>query len=185
MPLNFKCEKNEENVTAEKEGKKGEENCEKTLFDYQCSLCDYTSTGVYNMKRHLLVHSGLKPYSCHQCEYSCSAAKDLRRHIFTHSGEKPFLCDQCNYSSTQACTLKRHRMMHNGERPYDCKQCERLFKEKRDLTAHMYKQHNAERPFICSHCEYACTRADNLKRHERTHAKTKAAATSQIYSTDL
>ena len=182
MPSNLKVEKREDNV---KESKVKEEKLDKMLFDYKCSRCEYTSIAGYNMKRHLLVHSGLKPYSCHRCEYSCTAERDLRRHVYTHTGEKPFLCDQCNYSSTQACMLKRHRMMHNGERPFSCNQCEKSFKEKRDLKAHMYKEHNAERPFICSQCEYACTRADNLKRHEKTHANVKVAASSQIYPTNL
>ena len=181
---NIKRERGE-NVVQKPETTIKEEKIEKTFFYNKCSFCDYTSIGSYNMKRHLLVHSGLKPYSCHQCEYSCTAAKDLTRHVYTHNGVKPFICDQCNYSSTQACMLKRHKMMHNGERPYGCKQCEKRFKERRDLNAHMYKEHNAERPFICSQCEYACTRADNLKRHERTHAKIKAAASSQINSNTL
>ena len=61
--------------------------------DYKCSNCEYTSPSAYNMKRHLLVHSGLKPYKCHYCGYSCTAARDLIRHIFTHTGRKPYMCD--------------------------------------------------------------------------------------------
>ena len=176
----------EEDIVPKKETKINKENIEKTLFDYRCSLCEYISAGSYNMKRHLLVHSGVKPYTCHQCEYSCAAKKDLRRHIYTHTGAKPFLCDQCDYSTTQACTLKRHRFAHNGERPHGCKQCEKSFKEKRDLEAHSYKAHNTGRSFICINCEYTCTRADNLKRHERTHAaKTKPATLHKIYLTTL
>ena len=91
--------------------------------DYKCSNCEYTSPSAYNMKRHLLVHSGLKPYKCHYCGYSCTAARDLIRHIFTHTGRKPYMCDQCEYSGTQACSLKRHLLRHNNEKPHSCEEC--------------------------------------------------------------
>ena len=54
----------------------------------KCSQCDFTSSGTYNLRRHLKAHRGERSNKCNQCDYATSRAGDLRRHLKAHSGEK-------------------------------------------------------------------------------------------------
>ena len=41
------------------------------------------------------------PNKCNQCEYSSSHVGTLRRHLKTHSGEKSIKGDQCDFVQTK------------------------------------------------------------------------------------
>ncbi|KAK7085500.1 hypothetical protein SK128_009396 [Halocaridina rubra] len=79
---------------------------------HRCPYCQYATTIVTHMKRHILSHTGEKPYSCSHCSYSCITKDDLKKHIRTHTGEKPYLCPHCPYRSSRKYTLKVHLVQH-------------------------------------------------------------------------
>ena len=66
------------------------------------------SSKLFNLKAHMLAHSGVKPCVSKQCNFSFTQAGDLKTHIITHSGEKPFSCQQCEFSFTTVSNLKKH-----------------------------------------------------------------------------
>ena len=59
----------------------------------KCNQCDFASSQVGNLGRHLQTDSGGKPNKCNgcgyafcnQCDFASSEAGDLRRHFKTHS----------------------------------------------------------------------------------------------------
>ena len=71
-------------------------------------------TNYYNLKRHLVIHNGLKPYACSLCEYSCNKDLNLKRQMQTYSVEREFLCGVCTYSSVTKKDLDRHMTVSTG-----------------------------------------------------------------------
>ena len=57
---------------------------EKTNFGYtnfRCLQCDYSSTNIWNFKRHCLKHTGKRPFSCQKCDYTTNRKDCLKLHI--------------------------------------------------------------------------------------------------------
>jgi len=78
---------------------------------HSCHQCGYSSIKAFNLKAHMLAHSGVKPFVSKQCNFSFTQAGDLKTHILTHSGEKPFSCQQCEFSFTTVSNLKKHTLI--------------------------------------------------------------------------
>ena len=76
------------------------------------------------MDQNFKTHSGEKPNKCNQCDFASSQIGNLRRHLITHSGEKPNKCNQCDFASSQASTLRTRRGTHSGEKPNKCIRCD-------------------------------------------------------------
>lgn len=53
----------------------------KTSSLHSCSHCNYVSPSLGNFKRHLLIHSGLRPYICNICSFQCNRKENLKRHF--------------------------------------------------------------------------------------------------------
>ena len=81
----------------------------------KCNQCDYASSQVGHLKRHLKTHSGERSNKCNQCDFVSSQAGHLKTHLKIHSGEKPNKCTQCDYASSQVGDLMRHLKTHRRE----------------------------------------------------------------------
>lgn len=73
-----------------------------------CRLCNYTTTVIGNIEKHVRTHSGDKPFSCPMCPYKAIQVNNLNSHIRTHTGEKPFACKLCPYKASRSTTLNAH-----------------------------------------------------------------------------
>lgn len=52
---------------------------------HRCSHCSYSTFRVGDFKRHILIHSGVKPYKCHICKKGFVQKNNLSRHLNTHT----------------------------------------------------------------------------------------------------
>ena len=75
---------------------------------YGCPFCSKIMQIPYNMKRHILTHTGEKPFVCNDCGKSFNDKGNLSRHNLIHTGEKPFSCSFCDYSCIQKNVLQKH-----------------------------------------------------------------------------
>ena len=75
----------------------------------KCSKCNFSSTTLVRLKRHVKIHSDNKRFKCRECDFQTSESGNLKRHLKTHLGIKPvkkdiditklkhcFKCDFCS-----------------------------------------------------------------------------------------
>ncbi|XP_035233068.1 zinc finger protein 585B-like [Stegodyphus dumicola] len=150
---------------------------------FTCSFCSYSTENKYNLKTHLLVHSGQKPYICAVCHQCFSQKQNLKTHLRIHTGildfettvniEDSFLpklhrCSVCAYFTPYKHNLNKHMLVHTKERPYICKVCNKCFSQNASLKRH-FKTHTGEFMFKCSLCDKKFVQKSDLRRHVLTH----------------
>ncbi|KAG8449440.1 hypothetical protein GDO86_016190 [Hymenochirus boettgeri] len=55
---------------------------------------------------------------CDQCEKAFPSFSKLRRHYLIHTGLKPFTCSECGKNFRQSAHLKRHQVTHKKKMPF-------------------------------------------------------------------
>ncbi|XP_058061734.1 zinc finger imprinted 3-like [Anopheles bellator] len=83
-----------------------------------------------------------RPFQCDICSQRFSQKIVLRRHKLIHKGIKPFECEHCHRRFTQNGTLKTHLRTHTDDRPFRCKICGQHFRSAGSLMAHKRKHCN-------------------------------------------
>ncbi|TNM89022.1 hypothetical protein fugu_005276 [Takifugu bimaculatus] len=116
----------------------GDENgpSSKVQKNFICDHCYGAFRSGYHLKRHILIHTGVKPYACTMCDMRFIQRYQLERHSLTHTGEKPFACDMCDMRFIQRYHLERHKRVHSGEKPYQCERCQQNFSRTDRLLRH-------------------------------------------------
>ena len=112
-----KCSSSKADDAAEKEN-------ERTVV---CPLCNKT-LAARRMAGHLHYHrqSSLRPYICQQCSKTFTHAASLKRHALLHTGVKVFTCDVCGKQFYQKAAYETHCRSHTTER-LACRGCGQLF----------------------------------------------------------
>lgn len=64
---------------------KKKNNSSKRCTEYSCSICEYSTFYVFNIKRHVRLHTGELPYKCNFCSKHFNEKKSLISHVmFIH-----------------------------------------------------------------------------------------------------
>ena len=137
----------------------------------QCDFpgCKYTTTKIYNLRRHMCRHTH-KYISCDisgcKSKFTCESTKAL--HIGrAHLGQNMLMCELCSKSYQSPSGLRVHKAVaHAPEGKYKCQQCTATFFYSPALEAHMAKHTNVH-PYYCSNCGRGFTYKQSVTRHEQ------------------
>ena len=73
----------------------------------------------FSLRRHIVVHSGIKPYICDICGKKFAMSQYLKEHLGCHTTSKTHLCgiNGCQKSFRHASDLSLHRKTHPEFKP--------------------------------------------------------------------
>eukprot|EP00457_Paulinella_chromatophora_P005500 gb/GEZN01005517.1/.p1 GENE.gb/GEZN01005517.1/~~gb/GEZN01005517.1/.p1 ORF type:complete len:455 (+),score=40.79 gb/GEZN01005517.1/:106-1470(+) len=124
----------------EKRAKLDEDDIQRSEF--QCPECHKSYPYRANLKRHLRVHTGVRPHTCTQCQKSFFQISDLKRHMRTHNSARPHPCPKCSKSFIDIGYLNKHMHIHSGDKPFKCTLCPKSFPYPSYLKRHMRSHEN-------------------------------------------
>ena len=140
---------------------------------FTCLVCLATFTSRNNMKRHIRLHTGVKPYSCHKCPESFSRNDDFKRHLLKHTFQKPFRCALCKTGYSDRACVKSHMMKeHNSKVYHVCSQCGESYIDVVRFQQHK-KLHSELQDYRCSICSFTGSNALMYNKHMLTHGPLK------------
>ncbi|KAJ8720063.1 hypothetical protein PYW07_012106 [Mythimna separata] len=135
---------------------------------HKCEKCSKTYARRDQLISHMYSHKEHKPYVCEYCKKSFSQMCSLKDHLRTHTGETPFLCSECGKGFSNNSNLRQHMMRHSGVKPYACNLCPKTFCTKGQMRSHV-STHTGEHPYKCEECGAAFTKQNSLKKHSMIH----------------
>lgn len=97
-----------------------------------CPFCNQ-NVKRSSLTQHIKYMHNSKP-QCDVCSKTFANQNNLRRHMMIHSGIKEFECDICKKRFHQKITMQTHRLTHIS--PFVCGRCGIKFENKGDLTNH-------------------------------------------------
>ncbi|XP_053951371.1 zinc finger protein 260-like [Anastrepha ludens] len=107
---------------------------------FECEVCKKTFKMKKRLNSHMDIHSSSK-FTCSKCGLQLSSRITLRRHMVVHSDIKPHKCDYCGTAFKRAKGLKNHLILHSGLRLYPCEFCENTFTSRSSCRSHLKKIH--------------------------------------------
>ncbi|XP_051897832.1 zinc finger protein 653-like [Pristis pectinata] len=96
-----------------------------------------------HLRRHMIIHSGVRDFICETCGKSFKRKNHLEVHRRTHTGETPLQCEICGYQCRQRASLNWHMKKHNTEIQYNftCEYCGKKFEKMDSVKFHKLKSH--------------------------------------------
>ncbi|XP_075395824.1 zinc finger and BTB domain-containing protein 10-like [Tenrec ecaudatus] len=64
---------------------------------------------------------------CPHCSYVAKYRRTLKRHVLIHTGVRSFSCDICGKLFTRREHVKRHSVVHRKDKKYKCMMCKKIF----------------------------------------------------------
>ncbi|XP_055920218.1 zinc finger protein 271 [Eupeodes corollae] len=167
----------------------------------ECFLCGKSVASSYNLRRHMMIHTGERPFGCDMCYKRFREFSDLKKHRRIHSTQMNFKCMVCRvndpstYDPTKcvACDKSgsgdgiqdmadllldsvpnRISPLSGGgtKKEFQCPMCSRIFGTRHNLKRH-FMIHTGEKPFSCTICQKPFREVSTLKKHMHTHNRVK------------
>lgn len=120
---------------------------EKRVDKHFCTYCNKGFQYESALKKHLFVHTGLKPHVCDECGKSFSQKINLSIHRRIHTGEVPvkkYSCSVCDKKCIRLSELKIHLKTHWKKLPHACTLCTERFADITNYYEHIKSQHKTE-----------------------------------------
>ncbi|KAK2162423.1 hypothetical protein LSH36_99g07024 [Paralvinella palmiformis] len=139
---------------------------------FVCIYCNKHFETRYQLKRHLLTHSGKRQHVCTICQAAFVLSSSLWHHMQTHSTRKNHICVECGQAFLRSTGLRLHRKTHTSSKDHICNICGQAFHQKGNLKAHI-NAHRGIKPYQCTECGQSYSQLSNMKRHMWTHHQQK------------
>lgn len=76
--------------------------------EIKCEICHKQFSSKTHLRRHSLIHSGVKPFACNVCTKKFYRPDHLKVHMKTHSRVKEYECSYCNSRFVSKQSLENH-----------------------------------------------------------------------------
>ncbi|KAK7021094.1 hypothetical protein SK128_026416 [Halocaridina rubra] len=136
----------------------------------KCHICGKEVYDNSKLKRHLLIHSGIKDFKCTLCEKAFYDNRALKKHMIVHSGRKDYKCTTCNKAFNDQRNFKRHMHLHTGIKDFKCDMCDKRFALKFHLKLHR-DTHNKKLIYQCDICKKKFSQMRYMRGHRLLHTK--------------
>ena len=105
-----------------------------------CSICEFKSQRVRNLKRHIETLHGIRKFKCDFCELEFSRKDYIARHVSSvHEGEV-FRCEHCGASLKRKDHLKKHILsVHYANN--SCNFCDFKAMNRVSMRKHVFSKH--------------------------------------------
>ncbi|KAH8384556.1 hypothetical protein KR093_000805, partial [Drosophila rubida] len=111
---------------------------------YVCDVCKKGFSFASQLRMHQnRFHKKYIVWNCNMCRYRTPNKWDLKTHIISHSGERNFTCELCGVSTKFSSSLAVHRRTHSVP-TITCPYCPKEFRENYLLKCHVIKFHTEE-----------------------------------------
>ncbi|EOA97665.1 Zinc finger and BTB domain-containing protein 10, partial [Anas platyrhynchos] len=94
-----------------------------TGADLEEQLCWGANTGSVSDSSALIMNK----LKCPHCNYVAKYRRTLKRHLLIHTGVRSFSCDICGKLFTRREHVKRHSLVHKKDKKYKCMVCKKIF----------------------------------------------------------
>eukprot|EP00116_Pleurobrachia_bachei_P005664 sb/3465926/ len=159
------------------------------MQSYKCQHCPKNFRSPYNLKKHMVVHTGNREFRCTKCPYNTQKKVILEKHMQLHEliELKPELmvnytkCDKCDFICENAKVLGVHKRIHNTidtakeagenevEDPIACAICMAILTTRDEYVEHLLFEHSNYRTHKCHHCSYTSTVQSEISLHLDLH----------------
>lgn len=110
---------------------------------YNCTACDRTFTAHSLLTVHIRrFHLMEKNHKCSECSRAFFRYNDLKKHMLIHTGVKDVKCEVCSKQFAKKSNLNQHMRIHNNDRRFKCTICSKAFVQKSSLDWHMRAKHS-------------------------------------------
>lgn len=113
---------------------------------FKCLICGSVVTRLSSLRQHMRnLHSQIE-HKCKFCNNLFRSAEILKKHQLIHLGLKPYKCSVCPFSSRQSHGLTSHMKQHPEDLPQEnfphkCSMCYRRFSTRAMLQSHIAFNH--------------------------------------------
>ncbi|XP_047039358.1 gastrula zinc finger protein XlCGF26.1-like isoform X4 [Helicoverpa zea] len=111
-------------------------------MEYKCNACDRGFDSKRKLRIHVKRdHLLERKHKCLYCDSRFFTGYDVKKHMIIHTGEKEFECPVCLKAFARKSTLVEHLRIHNDDRRFKCTHCGMAFVQKCSLKGHLRSKH--------------------------------------------
>ena len=146
----------------------------------KCSLCQFASSRLAFLNKHLLNIHGIKDhlFKCDMCGYETERSNTLKSHKEVRHLNIRLSCDQCDFKARRKDDLKNHKVITHLGFTFDCNQCSFSIASKKSLKIHKRMNHEDISCDICMKTFYG---SNNLTVHKMREHEGKIVDLSLIH----
>lgn len=160
----------------------------------KCDLCSKTFANPNNLKRHMMIHSGIREFECDICLKRFHQKITMQTHRLTHMN--PFACNQCDMTFENKTAMQSHKesdecsmskvkkvkeeLMKTVKQEiktnfgkllgYACSLCKKMFSLETALEQHVESTHMIDpNELLCSECGEVLPSKKEMQSHMMTH----------------